>query len=185
MNPLKTFTAAGLGISLLAGPSLLRADQAANPPTGYAALPQWAGEWESDSEVFLEPGKPPVKAKGKETSKMVGPHWLVSEGTSDMMGMPYTVVTILGYDETKKKFVTTTVDAFSKPMYRFEGMADATGKILTLEGEGPNPATPGKSAKFREVCELKTDDHKMYTTSMQGPDGKWQVIFKTDFRRKK
>lgn len=185
MNMLKTLTAAGMSLSLFAGPSLLRAGQAAAPPAGFDALPQWSGEWETESEIYAEPGKPPLKAKGKEKAQMVGRHWLVCEGESDMMGTPYKVVTIIGFDEKKKMFAATTVDAFSNVQFRHEGPIDAAGKIITMEGTLPDPANPSQRAKLRQVLEIKTPDHKVYSSFLQSANGKWDLVFKTDCRRKK
>lgn len=154
-------------------------------PRSVDSLPQWVGEWTTSAELYMEPGKPPIKATGTERSRMVGKFWLVSEGKSNFMGMPYEIVTTLTYDQSTQKFVATTIDAFSSHQWRYEGTADATGKILTLEGEGPDPSRPSGKARFREIIELKTKDHRVFTTSMQGPDGKWTRIMKVDFKRKK
>jgi hypothetical protein len=56
---------------------------------------------------------------------------------------------------------------------------------LTLDTEGPSPLEPGKKAKFREVLELKAPDHKVFTSYMQGEDGKWVKFVTMDYRRKK
>lgn len=146
-------------------------------------LPQWAGEWTSVAEINLEPGKPPFKSKGTEKSRMIGKFWLVSEGQSDVMGMPYSALTTLGFDEKTKKFVGTTIDSFTQHQWRYEGTADATGKILTMEGEGPDPTDSSKKIRVREVYELKTKDHKVFTTYSLEADGKWQQMVKIDFTR--
>lgn len=182
-SPLKPFAIAGLSLALLGSAALLKAKEA--PQKEVQALTQWAGEWTSEAEIYMEPGKPPVKSKGWEKSRMIGPHWLVSEGESDLMGMKYNALTTIGYDPQKKKYIGTTVDSFSSHMHKYEGGFDATGKILTFEGETPNPTNPAQMAKMREVYELKTPDHKIFKTSMQAPDGQWTPLVTISFRRKK
>jgi hypothetical protein len=59
------------------------------------------------------------------------------------------------------------------------------GKKLTLETEGPSPLDPDKTAKFQETLELKDKDHKVFTSFMQGDDGKWTKIVTMEYRRKK
>ena len=72
----------------------------------------------------------------------------------------------------------------SSYQWKYEGTTDAAGKILTLETEGPCPLAPGKLLKFKEVTEIKSEDHKVFTSSVQGEDGKWTTMVKVDFHRK-
>jgi Protein of unknown function (DUF1579) len=60
-------------------------------------------------------------------------------------------------------------------IWQFEGTFDGTGNILTWETEGPvpNPQTP---SRFREVTELKSPDHKVFTSSNLEPDGSWNTL---------
>ena len=52
-------------------------------------------------------------------------------------------------------------------IWQFEGTFDVTGNILTWETEGPVPS-PQTPSKFREVTELKSPDHKVFTSSNPG-----------------
>jgi hypothetical protein len=152
---------------------------------GAAALAPWAGEWTSEAEIVLEPGKPPLKSKGTERSRMVGPHWLLAEGESDVMGMPYRTASMIGYDAKREKFVATTIDSMSDYQWRYEGTLDATGKVLTLEADGPAPYDPSQKIRMREVYELKTPDHKVFTVSSRGQNGRWVTVATIQFHRKK
>ena len=62
---------------------------------------------------------------------------------------------------------------------------DDAGKTLTLETEGPCPLKPGQRCKFKEVIEVKDKDHKVFTSSMQGDDGKYTTMLTINYRRKK
>jgi hypothetical protein len=52
-------------------------------------------------------------------------------------------------------------------IWQYEGMFDVTGNILTWETEGPVPS-PQTPSRFREVTELKSPDHKVFTSSNPG-----------------
>jgi hypothetical protein len=70
-------------------------------------------------------------------------------------------------------------------LWVYEGALDATGKILTLNTEGPNMAVEGKTSKYKDVIEFKTDDHRVLTSHMLGDDGKWTQIMTANYRRKR
>jgi hypothetical protein len=180
---MRTFAVAGFVALVLAVPST-----AAEPPKQPAPakehewLKQFSGEWETEAEMIVEPGKPAVKCKGAESSRTLGGFWLVSEMKGDFMGVPVNGLMTVGYDAEKKKFVGTWVCSVCDRMFKYEGTA--SGNTLTLETEGPHPAT-GKIVKMRDVVELKDKDHKLLTSYIQGEDGKWVSFMTMTARRKK
>lgn len=153
------------------------------PEKEHAWLHQLAGEWDTTMEVFMEPGKPPITGKGTESGRMLGGFWLVANGTGDMMGSKFNSVLTVGYDPAKKKYIGSWVDSMSSYQWKYEGTLDPTGKILTMETEGPCPLAPGKLLKFKEVTEIKSKDHKVFTSNVQGEDGKWTKMVTVDFKR--
>jgi uncharacterized protein DUF1579 len=183
----KKFAIAGLVMTLLAGAALAAEEtpKLPAPEKEHLWLQQCVGEWESEAEVMMEPGKPPVKCKGTEKTRSLGGFWVVGEGESEMMGMSFKNVMTLGYDAQKKKYVGTWVDSMTSHMWHYEGTVDASGKILTLNSEGPCPCNPGQVVKVREVVEFKNKDHRVFTSSMQGPDGKWNTVVTVNSWRKK
>jgi hypothetical protein len=185
---MKGFTFACIAVSLLFGFGVAHAQEAPKlpaPQKEHEWLKLLVGEWESESECIAEPGKPPVKAKGTESARSLGGFWVLGEGKSEMGGMKFSNVLTIGYDPEKKKYVGTWVDSLTSVLWKYEGTVDATGKILTLETEGPCPMAPGKISKFKEVIEFKTPDHKVFTSSMQGDDGKWVTFVTVNSKRKK
>ncbi len=43
----------------------------------------------------------------------------------------------------------------------------------------------GKTARYRDVIELKSDDHRTLTGNVQNADGTWQQFMTVDYRRRK
>ena len=158
--------------------------QMPEPTKEHAWLHQAVGEWDTEGEANMGPGQPAIKCTGTETVRALGKFWTITENTTTMMEMPMTGVMTLGYDPEKKKYIGTWVDSMTSHLWHYEGTVDAAGKVLTLEAEGPNPAAPGTTAKFRERIEFKSKDHKVFTSSMES-DGQWVTFVTMNAKRKK
>ena len=185
---MRKFAVAGFVAVVLAVPSLSRAEDPFKPPAPqkeHEWLKQFTGEWESEAEMVMEPGKPPVKSKGTESTKLLGGFWLVSEMKGECLGVPVTGIMTVGYDVKKKKYVGTWVCSMCDWLCKYEGTVDESGKILTLETEGPNPADPTKLVKMKDVLEWKDKDSRVLTSYLQGDDGKWNQFMTMTSKRKK
>ena len=153
------------------------------PTAEHEWLQKFVGEWESEVEMVMEPGQPPMKSKGANRDRMLGGFWLISEGGNDAMGYKFQLT--LGYDPQKKKYIGTWADSMTSFLWQYEGTVNPAGNILTLNTEGPTPMAPDQRTKFREVTEFKNKDLRVFTSSMQGPDGKWNTFLTVTARRKK
>ena len=154
------------------------------PVKEHELLQKFVGEWESEGEAFMVPGQAPTKLKGVESSRLIGGFWFVAQVKSTVPDFPYEQILTIGYDPAKKRYIGTVVDSMTSHLWQFEGTFDVTGNILTWETEGPVPS-PETPSKFREVTELKSPDHKVFTSSIRGPDGSWNTIMTINIRRKK
>ncbi len=159
--------------------------QLPKPEKEHELLQLFVGQWDSESEASMGPGQPPMKCKGSMKSRMIGGFWVVSDMTGDMAGTTMTAVQTIGYDAEKKKYVGTWIDSMMNYMWKYEGTVDETGKILTLEAEGPNFMAAGKLTKFRDAYEIKSADHIVATSSMLTEDGKWIVFMTGNLTRRK
>jgi hypothetical protein len=184
---MKTTTFAALACAFLVSVCLQAAEMPQMPPPvkEHEWLKKFVGEWDTSVEVYMEPGKPPMTCKGSETAKMIGGFWIIGEGKAEMMGMPMSSVITLGYDPAKKKYIGTWIDGMSSYLWQYEGTVDEAGNKLTLESTGPCPKTPGKLREFRETVEFKSPDHRIFTSSIKEDDGKWVMIVKGEYTRKK
>jgi hypothetical protein len=158
--------------------------QMPQPTAEHQWLQQFVGEWESDTEAFMEPGKPAMHMKGTESVRPLGGFWTITEVKSTMMEMPFTGNMTLGYDADKKKYIGTWVDSMTGMLWNYEGALDASGKALTLEAEGYCPMRPGKLTKFREVLEMQDKNHKTYKSYMMDDDGTWVNMMTSRATRK-
>lgn len=168
--------------------ALLRAEEVPSfpaPQKEHEWLKQFEGAWETDMEANIAPGEPPVKCHGTISARMLGGFWVVSDVNNEIGGIPFVAVQTIGYDPAKKKYIGTWVDSMISHLWNYEGTLDKTGKILTLEAEGPNFMKAGQLAKFRDVYEFKSKDHLVTASLMQAEDGKWITFATGNAKRKK
>ena len=156
------------------------------PPPGehHEWLQQLVGEWTTESE--MAPGMPDMKTTGTDTVRSLGGRWILCDHAGEFPGMgPFTAVLTLGYNPETGKYQGTWIASIEDHMWIYEGTLDPTGKILTLETEGPdmmNPA-PGKTAKYRDVIEIKSADHRTMTSSAL-VEGEWVEFVTMNYHRK-
>ncbi len=146
------------------------------PTQEHAWLEKFAGEWTTEMECTMEPGKEPMKGSATEKARMLGGFWLISDGEGEMMGSKFSNILTLGYDPEKKVYVGTWVDSMTSLLWKYEGTVNAQGTSLTLTSEGPCPMKGGKICKFRETMELKDPNHKVFTSQILEDDGTWKTM---------
>ena len=87
--------------------------------------------------------------------------WIIGEMKGEMPaemgGGKVTAVITLGYDAEKGTYHGTWIDSMHDLLWVYTGTLDSTGKILTLEAEGPNMMDPADKTKvkYRDVIEIK------------------------------
>jgi hypothetical protein len=181
----KMLAIATLFVGWMAAGIAAQEPQMPKPQKEHEWLKKFVGNWDADIEAVMAPGTPAMKWKGTESVRAIGGFWIMTENKGEFMGTSFTGIMTLGYDPQKKKYVGTWVDSMQHKLWTYEGSVDAAGKKITLDTEGPGPLDPSKNAKFKESIEFKSDDHKVFTSQMQGPDGKWITFMTINYKRKK
>jgi hypothetical protein len=149
-------------------------------------LQKLIGKWTYESDATTEPGKPAEEFTGTESVRSLGDVWVLCEGRGEMPGggMGLTLMT-LGYDPQKKRFVGTFIGSMMTNLWVYDGSLDAAEKVLTLDSEGPSFTDEGKMAKYQDLIEFKSDDHRVLTSKFLADDGKWHEFMTANYRRAK
>lgn len=156
------------------------------PQQEHQWLQKLVGEWTYEVEMVMKPGEPPVKQEGTESVRSLGGLWILAEGHGEMPGCgPATTFMTLGYDPQKQRFVGSWIGSMMTQMWVYEGALDEAGNVLTLDTEGPSMAGDGKMAKYQDVVEIKSADHRILASQVLGDDGKWNRFMTAHYRRKK
>lgn len=158
----------------------------AKPQKEHEWLQRLVGEWTSECEAMMGPDQPPATFKGREKVRSIGGLWTVGDGTGEMPGGgTATVMMTLGYDPAKGRFVGTFIGSMMTHLWHYEGTLDPTGAVLTLDTEGPDCANEGRMARYKDIIEFKSDDHRVLTSAMRGEDGEWRTFMTAHYRRVK
>lgn len=182
----RTIVLAGCVAALLIGIAAQADETGYQPPKPekeHEWLKQLAGEWDADVELIIDPTKPPQKATGTESGRLLGGFFAVLDYRGELLGAPFTGALTLGYDPERKKFVGTWCDSMSSHLWQYEGTLDASGKVLTLDAEGPCCKEPGKIVKVRQTIEIRSANHRVFTSKVE-QDGAWLTAMTIQYRRK-
>jgi hypothetical protein len=154
--------------------------KAATPGVQHKALKTMTGSWSATVTMWMEPGKPPMKETAAATKKMIlGDRFLAEEFSGQMMGKPFSGMGLNGYDNSKKKYVSTWVDDMTTAILYLEGTADRANKVITVEGEGIDPMT-GKLKKARAVTRLvgpKKHIFEWYDLTAGKPQKSMEIVY--------
>lgn len=159
-----------------------------NPPPQqeHRWLNRLVGEWTYESNMMAEPGQTAERVTGTESVRSLGGLWIVGEGTGEMPGGGLGTTQIaLGFDPATNRFVGTWIGSMMTNLWVYDGELDPAERVLTLNSKGPSMAGDGTMAQYQDVIELKSDDHRVLTARVHGPDGKWQELMTVEYRRKK
>src|SRR5262245_50519592 len=157
----------------------------AEPQQEHQWLEKLLGEWTFEVEAAMGPEKPPEKLTGTESVRSLGGLWVICEGRGQMPGGgTATNIMSLGYDPAKKRYVGTFIGSVMTQMWVYEGQLDAGSKVLTLDTEGPSFTAEGKMAKYQDIIEIRSADHRLLSSRFLGDDGQWHGFMTANYRRR-
>ncbi len=141
-------------------------EKVGTPGEPHKLLAKLEGSWTTRNRSWTGPDMPPAESVGTCERKMIlNGHYLQEEYSGDMMGIPFTGVSIMGYNNHTKKYETTWCDSMSTGIFKFEGAASRDGKTITQECRFDDPVRG--PAVWRTVTRVKDDntvEFEMYLT---------------------
>jgi hypothetical protein len=150
----------------------------ATPGEPHKLFASLVGSWTTTTKEWMEPGKPPTESTGTAEMKMLlDGRFLQQEFNSQMMGQPFSGIGIDGYDNLRKRYVTTWFDTWSTGIFQMEGTASADGKTITLKGQHDEPG--GGHMTHRAIWKIvdgNTQTFDMYGTHKHSKEMKMLEI---------
>lgn len=158
--------------------------EAAHPMDEHRWLEALLGQWRMEAECVMGPNEPPIKSTATETVRSLDGLWIVAEGEGAVPGEDKISKSVmsLGYDPVQKKFVGTFIASVMYHLWVYKGSLDATGKILTLDTEGPSFSGDGL-APYQDIIEIVGPDHRRLSSQVLGDDGNWTRFMTANYYR--
>lgn len=154
------------------------------PGEAHQKIAAKVGKWDMTLSHWMMPGMEAEKSTGTATIEAaLDGHYFIEKVDSsfEMEGvkMPFQGLSIMGYDNFKKKYFSTWMDSMSTALATFEGTL--SGNTLTSEGMSYCCYTEGL-VKIRTVqTEIDADNFK-FEYYAPGPDGKefksMEIVYK-------
>lgn len=120
-----------------------------------------AGEWKTSNTMWMQPGAPPMTSEGTcKNEMMFDGRYMQTTHTSSIMGMPFTGIGMMGYDNALKMFVSTWIDNMGTGIMYGKGSYDAENKKIEIKGMMVDPMQK-KEIAYREVFTIKDDKNMM------------------------
>ncbi len=155
------------------------------PGENHQKLARFLGEWDTETRMILHIG-PSAPEKGTATySWLMEGRWLKGETKGTMMGMPMRTFTILGYDNFKMSYVSSTVNSFDTTLTHAEGDLDPSGKAMISYGTLDEYLTGEHDKMVKYVWRFPSEDEMVFEVHDLPIGEKNTQVIEIRFKRRK
>jgi hypothetical protein len=140
----------------------------AKPGENHKHLQEMVGTWSYSVKWWMSPDAPPALSSGTLVSRSVmDGRYVISEHTGKMqlpgpdgksMDAEFKGMAVEGYDNAKKKFVSSWIDNMGTGIMNSEGTYDPAAKTLTYLAE--YEPMPGMKTRMRQVIKIMDKNHR-------------------------
>ncbi len=138
------------------------------PGPEHKVLEPLVGKWTTHVKWWMDPAAPPEESDGTgEVKWIMEGRYLQESHKGTSMGKPFEGMGLVGFDNMKKKYVSTWIDNMGTGITTSQGMYDAAKKTISYTTEGLDP-TMTKYVPMRIVDTFV--DANTFKMEMYGPD---------------
>jgi len=154
------------------------------PGSFHQQMAKMAGEWTTESKMWMQPGADAVVAQGvSKLELLLGGRYLKTAHTGSYMGMPFEGFSLEAYDNATNELYNIWVDNFGTGMMILKGKYDAVTKTIDYKGTMVDPVQK-KEVPVREVTKYIDDNNFVFEMYANGPDEKEFKTMEITFKRK-
>lgn len=154
------------------------------PGPQHKWMADYAGMWDVEIKMWMDPSQPPTISKGENTStSIMGGRYLEYKFKGEFWGMPFEGQGVMAYDNAAQKYFSTWNDNMSTGLMYMEGTMDEKTHTMTSVGSSIDPMSK-QSVQTKEVTKyLSKDKYVMEMYSIM--DGKETKMMEMTYTRKK
>jgi hypothetical protein len=126
----------------------------------HQQLKYFEGKWTHRNQFWFDPNAAPLESQGTSTVEALhdGRHYRLTHD-SDVLGDRVSSQSMIGFDNLREEFVTSSTDSLSTGMFVGYGPYDPDEKTYTFYGRVPNLRNPSASIRIRLVRRIIDNDH--------------------------
>ncbi|MBI3507525.1 MAG: DUF1579 domain-containing protein [Proteobacteria bacterium] len=148
----------------------------ATPGEGHKRLEAFIGSWKTRTKFWPKPGAPAMESDGTAEIKWVlGGRYIEQRVEGRMMGQSFSGLGHTGFDNIKKKYVSTWMDTFGTSILQTWGKAE--GMAIKSEGTADDVSTR-KPMKYRDAVTPVDADTFTYEAWQPEPGGKSAKLYR-------
>lgn len=141
----------------------------ATPGDAHARLEPMVGTFEAFTQHWMQPGAPPVEAKGRSENRWIlGGRYLQQDYKGDFMGMPFEGQGLTAYDNVLKQYVGTWIDNMGTGIATTTGTVDDKGTTFAFTATMTDPMSKGPHA-FRQEIRVESPDRHVFDMYEKDP----------------
>jgi hypothetical protein len=154
----------------------------ATPGNEQKELAMDNGQWDEATTSWMAPGAPPMQNKMVAVNTMIlGGRYQQSVHRGEFDGQPFEGISTVGFDNVKKKYISTWIDNMGTGIMIMEGSYDPKTKSINLKGKQVDPVS-GKELEMREIFTMVDDNTRkmeMFQKPLVGKEFKTMEIIMT------
>jgi hypothetical protein len=127
------------------------------PGKEHQELAKMNGDWTFKSKSWMDPnGEPQISTGNAKCEMLLGGRYQQMTVSGKMMGMDFNGISISGFDNAKKVYVSSWIDNFGTGLMYMEGKYDEASKMIIFKGVVVDPMT-GKDKEYKETLKIVDD----------------------------
>jgi len=157
-------------------------EMAATPGENHELLKKMEGSWNAATKFWSAPGVLAQESQGKaEFTTVLGGRFVEEKFDSTFGDKPFQGIGYTGYNNVRKKFVSSWMDSSSTGILMTEGSVDKTGQ--SIESKGWYQLPGGTSKQFRTVFKILSDQEMVYGHYEHGKNGREYQSFEVKYTK--